>query len=201
MNIFNMFKKAKNIEPLPEFDRIKLDDIPSSSIILFYGGNKLTEMVGNNLYGHKYTPPAFHAAFYCENGLFLNVGKFRTIEELSSELRSSRRVDIIILKNLNSTQRLVGVRFAFLDSSKPKVGIELPDYSWTDYLRFGFKFLKPSKKDFCSENVVEIFQKIGVKVSDHLPVDTAPWNLLEYAISHPSECDIKTLFIGADFKH
>ena len=200
MSMWKMFKKAKGTEALPSFPMIKMEDIPSASIILFYGGNKLTEMVGNNMYGHKYLPPAFHAAFYCENGIFLNVGKFKTVEELQKELRTSRRIDIVIVKNLTSTQREVACKFAVLDASRPRVGLSLPDYSWMDYVRFGLKFMKPSKKDFCSENVVELFQKVGAKVSEKLPVDTAPWHLLEYAISNPSQFDIKTLHIGADYK-
>lgn len=199
MNILKIFKIKKDTQPLPVYEKIEIEQIPAASILLFYGGNKLTEMVGNNLYNHPYRPPAFHAAFYCENGLFLNVGKFRIIEEVTTELRSTRRVDVLILKGLSSVQREVAIKFAFLDSSKPKVGIELPDYSWTDYLRFGFKFLKPSKKDFCSENVVELFEKVGVKVSDKKAVDTAPWDLFGYAIANSDKFDIKTLHVGDQF--
>ena len=75
-----------------------------------------------------------------------------------------------------------------------------PDYSWTDYLRFGARFLKPSSKDFCSENVVELMNAAGVEVTKHKPVDTAPWHLLEHALANPADFRIYTVHTGAEFK-
>jgi len=187
-------------QPLPKFEPIKLDEIPAASTLLFYGGNRLTEFVGNTLYKHPYTPPAFHAAFYIADGLFLNVGKFKTVEVLEKEFRSSRRIDVIRYHYINDEAKKRLCRAAVLDTSKMRVGISLPDYSFTDYLRFGLKFLKPSKKDFCSENVVELFKTEQVEVSGKKAVDTAPWTLLEFALAHPSVCEIRTLFVGPDFK-
>jgi hypothetical protein len=200
MSIFKLFKKPKDVQPLPDYPPIALEHIPPASTLLFYGGMKLTEMAGNRLYGHKYRPPAFHAAFYIEGGLFLNVGGFKVVQELGKELRSTRRIDVVIYKNIRPEYRKSMLRLAYLDASKPKIGISLPDYSWTDYLRFGLKFLKPSKKDFCSENVVEMFANGQVTVSDKKPVDTAPWDLFEYALDHPDQCEIRTLHIGPEFK-
>lgn len=201
MNPFTVFKKRKDLKPLPAYPSIAFTDIPKASTLLFYGGVKLTELVGNNVYGHPYNPPAFHAAFHCEEGLFLNVGAYRTIQLLNYFCRSTRRIDVIIYKDLSKEQQEQARREAYLNVSKPKGLIALPDYGWKDFLRFGLPFLKPSKKQFCSENVVLLFGKVGYKVSDLKPEDTAPWDLYEYALKHPELCEIRTAWIGADFKY
>lgn|SRR3990167_4881790 len=185
--------------PLPLFQPITIDQIQPASALLFYGGPRLTEWAGNILYKHPYRPPAFHAAFYIWNGLFLNVGKFRTVQELSNEFRSTRRIDVLTYVVQEEVRRSL-CRSAFLDSSRPKVGLSFPDYSWTDFLRFGLRSLKPSKKQFCSENVVNIFKQGAVTVSDREPVDTAPWDILEYALANPLDVQCYTAWIGNDFK-
>lgn len=196
MSFLDLFKRPV-VQPLPVFEQIELKDIPKASAILFYGGNKLTELAGNRLYKHLYTPPAFHAAFYIGQGLILNVGKFKELVELEKEFRSTRRVDVIVY-DIPVEVREKLERIALLDTSKNKMGLQLTDYAINDYLRFGLKFLKPSKKDFCSENVCEVFATQGIKVSDEKPVDTAPWTLLEYALKN--SCKIYTLHIGSEFK-
>jgi hypothetical protein len=200
--IKKLFTKPVTV-PLPEWDGIKQADIPPASIILFYGGNKLTQLIGNRLYGHPYNPPAFHAAFYIgdpEAGLFLNVGAFRTLQYLKDEFKSTRRIDIVTVKNLTSAQRKRLCAKALLDTSKPHAGIEFPDYAITDYLRFGFRFLKPSKKEFCSENVCDLFASEGVSISANKAVDTAPWDLEEFAETHREDFQMFTAWRGVDFK-
>lgn len=198
MNLLKLLKKPV-LQPLPTFIPITLENIPTASILVFYGGTKLTELAGNRLYGHPYNPAAFHAAFYIENGLFLNVGAFKTIQALKNEFRSTRRIDVIVDKYLLPQERKQLCYTAALDATEPKVGLNLPNYSATDFLRFAFRFLKPSKKQFCSENVVELFETVGRKVSDLKAVDTAPWDLLEYAMGKP-DFQIYTLHEGIDFK-
>lgn len=189
------------MEKLPKYEDIGILQIPKGSVILFYGGNKLTELVGNKIYKHRYVPPAFHAALYAGNGVILNVGKFKTFQPLTKELISTRRVDVIIYNKLDVYKREDLVRDAMLDADKPRTGIQVSSYAITDYLRFGLRFLKPSKKDFCSENVVELLEGVGIKSSDSKAVNTAPWDLLEYALDHKDECDVKTLWVGTEFKN
>lgn len=198
MNYMNLFKKPKLL-PLPTFPSIEIKDIPASSILLWYGGVKITELVGNRLYGHPYYPAAFHAAFYMDNGLYLNVGAFKTIEKLELDFRSTRRIDVIIDTFLTPEERKLLCVTAEEDLSKPKIGIDLPDYSWREFLRFGFPFLKPSSKEYCSENVCNIFATAGRKISDEECNATAPWHLLEHALKSPG-MEIKTVWIGKDFK-
>lgn len=186
-------------KPLPNYSRIALSAIKPASTLLFYGGNKLTQFFGNKVYKHPYSPPAFHAALYLENGIFLNVGGFKSVQELEPQLASTQRVDVIEYE-ASGDQRKHIVRCGYLDSSRPKGLVALPDYGWTDYLRFGLKFLRPSRKDFCSENVVELLEKGQIKASHKKAVDTAPWTLLEFAESAPDKAHVFTLHVGKDFK-
>jgi hypothetical protein len=192
-------------KPLPVFDRIALSAVKPASVLLFYGGNKITEFVGNVVYRHPYKPPAFHAALYLGtipylgDRLMLNVGGYKTLKDLDGELLSTRRVDVIEL-NMPDAAREAAKGIAAKDTSKLDKPIELPDYGWTDYLRFGFKFLKPSRKDFCSENCVEILEQVGVKSSHKKAVDTAPWTLLEFALANPDRAHVFTLHVGDKFR-
>lgn len=198
MSLFKLFKKPKNQIPLPARQILRIEDIPPASVILFYNGNKITELFGSRVYGHKYDPPPFHAALYIDNGLFLNVGKFKEIRSVDTEFKTTRRIDVITYSIVPLERKKICTE-AFKDSSRPHVGITLPDYAMTDYLRFGFKWFKPSKKDFCSENVVELMNIGNVKVSDLESFNTAPWDLVEYAESNPDICWINTLFVGDDY--
>lgn len=193
-------------KPLPDFPKISIDAIKPASCLLFYGGNKLTEFFGNTIYRHPYKPPAFHAAVYVGKveylgtNLLLNVGAHRLLEELRPMLQTTRRVDVLEYDMPDSTREKIKTR-ACHDTSKLNKLVDLPDYGWSDYLRFGFRFLKPSSKDFCSENVVELLENYGgVKASEKKAVDTAPWHLLEFALKSPSTVHPFTLYTGKDFK-
>lgn len=188
-------------KPLPIYEKITVENIPECSTLLFYGGTKITEWFGNNIYKHSYKPPAYHAAFYIEDGLFLNVGKFKSVQEIAGEFKSRRRIDVISYKYILKNQIEPLKKTAYLDSSKPKIGLSLPDYDWTAFLRFGFKWFRQSKnKDFCSENVVQIFNSQNIKVSKYVDYDTAPWDLFDYALENNESCKIKTLWTGKEFK-
>lgn len=188
-------------KPLPKFEAIALENVPECSTLLFYGGTKVTEWFGNNIYKHQYKPPAYHAAFYIEQGLFLNVGKFKCVQEITAEFLSNRRIDVISYKYIRKDQVEPLKKLAYLDTSKPKVGLSLPDYDWRAFLRFGFKWIRQSKKnDFCSESVVQIFGSQKVKVSKFVDYDTAPWDLLDFALENPDQCKIRNLWTGGQFK-
>lgn len=195
----DLFRKPVQ-SPLPKYPHIDIKDVPAASALVFYGspGNPATEMVGSRLYHHKYTPPAFHAALYIEDGDFLNVGRFREIKSVEGQYKTTRRVDVIVY-NLPSPIRRIVVTAGKNDITTSKKN-KLTDYSIRDFLRFCIPFLKPSKKDFCSENVVENFLAGGFNPSELKPVDTAPWDLVEWAESHPELATIYTLHEGDEFK-
>ncbi len=188
-------------QPLPKYEVLEVGKIPAASTLLFYGGNKLTEYFGNKRDKHPYKPPAFHAAIYIRDGLFLNVGKFKTIQKVLDEFKSTRRIDVISYNDIPLKSKDSICERAYLDASKPKIGISLPDYDWMGYLRFALKFIKPSKhRDFCSDNVVDLFATEDIQVSAKSDESTAPWHLYEYALARPDRCSIRTLWTGPDFK-
>ena len=196
----DLFKKPKGVKPLPNYPKIGIANVPPASALIFYGspGNKATELVGSRLYKFKYNPVPFHAALYLDKGEFLNVGKFKTVESLKDNMKNTRRIDVI--EYAMSDEQLAEILYrGRRDTSKPKHPLDLTDYAVTDFLRFGLRFLKPSKKDFCSENVVENMAHGGIKVSDLKAVDTAPWDLLEFAEANPHLCRIYTLYEGDEF--
>lgn len=197
-NLFRLLKPYP-AESLPGFPAIAYGDVPPASTLLFYSGNKLTEMFGNRVYRHRYTPPAFHAALTVGNGEMLNVGKFKTIEPIEKELISTRRVDAIIY-NMTFFQRDMITHNARLDIDKPKIGLMLPTYGVLDYLRFAVKWFRPTHYDICSENVVELLMSGGIISSVREPFNTAPWDLLSWAVDHPDKATVKTVWIGKDFK-
>lgn len=197
-NLFRLFKPYPS-SPVPVFQRISAANVKPASVLLFYGGNVWTELFGNRVYRHQYRPPAFHAAITVGSGEFLNVGKFKTINPLDKVYQSTRRVDVVEYQMLD-TQRQFIESFARGDTDDPGPGrIKFPTYAFTDYIRFGLKWFKQSRKDFCSENVVELMNAGGLTISDREPYNTAPWHILEYALSHPNECSVKTLWVGKDF--
>jgi hypothetical protein len=207
MNLLKLLKKPKNQVPLPAYPTIEIDDIKPASALVFYGspGNKATELVGSRLYGVRYLPVPFHAALYLSKGEFLNVGKTRQVLALKKEFKNTRRIDVIEY-NIPARARKAIETAGRDDTSKVNSVLEkvikkpVIDYAITDFLRFGFKSIPPSKKDFCSENVVENMAVSGIEVSDNKAVDTAPWDLAEWAEEHPEVATIYTLWEGDVFK-
>ena len=193
--------KPRPTRPLPDFPRIDWRNVMPASALLFYGGGPaITQMAATRMYRHPYHPAAFHAALYLGNGDFLNVGKFKTVERLSQEFRSTRRIDVISYEMPGDVADAIA-RDGYRDADKPKVGMSLPTYGVTDFLRFGLKWWKPSTKDICSENVTEILRAHGVECAEPSePFNVAPWHLLEWAEKNPSMCQIKTIHVGGDFR-
>ena len=188
-------------KPLPKFEAIALENVPECSTLLFYGGTKVTEWFGNNIYKHQYKPPAYHAAFYIERGRCLNVGKFKSVTKITDDFLSNRRIDVISYKYIRKDQVDLLKDAAYDDADKAKLARLAPTYDWKGFLRFGLKFIRQSKgNDFCSENVVQIFNTQKIKVSKFVDYDTAPWDLLDFALENPDQCKIRNLWTGGKFK-
>ena len=196
-NLLKLLKPYKAAR-LHGFPAIALEEVPAASVILFYGGNKVTELVGNRVYEFPFKPPPFHSALTVGDGEMLNVGKFKTIKPIKEELISTRRVDVIVY-TMSDTQRDIIAHNARKDVDSPRVGIQLPTYGVLDYLRFGFKWFRPTKYDVCSENCVENLATGGVTASDKEAFNTAPWDLLSYALDNIQQATPKTLWIGENY--
>ena len=194
-NLFRLFKPFKG-EPLPEYPRIKMEDIPKASGLAWYGVNRVTELFGSRVYKAKFDPPASHFSTYLENGRHLNVGKFRQVQNVDLDLTERRRVDVIVY-NMTDKQRREIIHTCWGDQSNLDKLLVMSDYAWADFLRFGVKWFKPTDKDFCSENHVENFAKHGVQTSFKEPYNSAPWDLVDFALMAGAK--FYTLHVGRDF--
>ena len=184
---------------LPPFTPIILDALLPADVLLFYGipGTEVTERLGVNLYGYP-NHPAFHAALMETAGLFHNVGLFTTNKLLSDEFRSGRRIDVIRYP-MTDAQRQTILQATILDTTVPKVGLNLTSYGVADFLHFGFQFIGKGKTPVCSADVVQLLAKGGITCSPHAALDTAPWDLQEYAAANHSTVKQFTLWSGPEY--
>lgn len=212
-------------QPLPQFKPVSnLADIPPASILLYYGGVELTEVVGSYLYKHPFSPAAFHAAGYLGNGKVLNIGKKAEILDIREQFRSTRRIDVIVLKDLTDEERAIIVK-KFQRDAKNNF------YDAAGFIRYGgrlkaLSFLKKikssNKNDYCSDNVVdnfsepplrrpgdtdEVYQSLllprKIEVSYNDSENSAPWHLLEHAMDKGFQNgtrEVLTAWKGTDFR-
>jgi hypothetical protein len=192
-------KKPEHAPLLSPYPLIKLEDVPPASAAIFYGtpGNAITERIEVNLYKCPFHPP-FHSALTMRDLMFHNVGRFRTNELLQEEFRSSRRIDIIIYKKINTEAiRAKIMQATILDTSEPHFGLDITDYGVLNFIHFGFYFVYKGKELVCSGNVVKLLLDGNVRSSEDNASETTPHELVLYAMNHPDECEIRTLWIGA----
>ncbi len=200
------------------------NDLADASILLFFGGTKITEFFGNRVYGHPYMPASYHANIYMKGLQCLNIGKTATIEDIRTFFRSTRMIVSIELLDLTQAERDIICRKAERDA-----GHNI--YDAGGFLRHGSKW-KPlawmksihasDKNDYCSDNCVDNFSENPLrKASDtdeiynelvlprkievsYLPSeDTAPWHLLEHGLDKGLQGGTRQISIihkGADFK-
>lgn len=184
---------------LPAFPEIGMDGVFPGDILLFYGfpGTEPTQRLGVNKYGCAFHPP-FHAALMMVDGIFHNVGQFTTDKMLSDEFKSSRRIDVIRYQ-MTPSQRTAVYQATELDTTIPRVGLNITSYGVMDFLHFGFSFIGKGKTPVCSADVVNLLAKGGVNCSPHPALETAPWDLQEYASTNPLTCQQFTLWSGPDY--
>lgn len=196
----------RNVNPNPQYPKISLSDVSPASGLIFYGGPKITEKFGNEVYGYPYKPAPFHAGVYLGNNIFCNVGLFTTLENLNDEFRSSRRIDVIYYTNMTFEQREKVCSYEQKRAGSASSRFRF--YDWKGFLYAGTRLIpginrliKPSKKyDFCSDNYVDAFSHANVPTSLKEDEETYPWDLLFYAWQKPQETKIYTLWVGKDFK-
>ena len=188
---------------LPAFGHLDPLATPPGAALLFYGtpGNTLTERLGTNKYRFPYNPPPFHAALMMRDGMFHNVGQFKTQRLLSSALSSTRRIDAVVPKLFATRPDLVSMLMqnADLDLSVPHFGLETTDYGVADFLHFGFSFIRHGKDLVCSGDLDKLWGTVGVQAAQEDEYHAAPWDILTNAMSKPEQFDIWTIHIGKDF--
>lgn len=191
--------KPEHAPPLPMFEQIVPDNVPAASVLLFYGypGVPATQRLGVHIYGCTYHPP-FHAAVMLRDGIFHNVGKFRTDKLLETEFKSTRRIDALIYPMLEVQRRDI-VRAAELDTSVPKTLIEITDYGIGQFLNFGFSFVGKGKQPVCSANVVQVMGTGGIRCSDNTASETAPWDIFNHAMKNQLTVEKRTVWVGEKY--
>lgn len=194
MNWWMIAKDPKDtLPPMPVYPRIELQDIPPASVALFYNGQTLTEKEAR-VKGFPFKLPPYHATMVLEDGQHLTQGARGKIEALANEMRSTRRIDIIVYNFLTKPDRA-----QLCDDARKMKG---KIYDIGGFLHFGFKFIMPWKfAFFCSELCAYIFKQRRFTISFREPSETAPFHLWEYAhIYEPSmTCEFRTLHIGQDY--
>jgi hypothetical protein len=175
----------------PVWPLMKVEDIPPASTLLYYNGNTWTEKEAR-VKGFPYKDPPFHASFYLGYGKHLNQSAIAQPASLTEEFRSTRRVDVITYPDLSDTDRQKLVEEAF-----SRVGTI---YDIPGFIRFGLPFMKEWHfANFCSEQVAEIFDTEGFRVSIKAPKDTEPFRLWQFASLYPKNVLIRTLHVGAEY--
>lgn len=192
------------LKPLPNFEFIKVENIPICSSLIYYGNMPLTSFYGNKRFKHPYKPAAYHAARYLENGLALQVGKFRTLQKLSEDFTEKRRIDVISYNFIPENVKKQMITKAYLDADEPKWGYNRLRYGIFDFLRFEplLRWLPKSKQPICSEDTYNWFRDYGYVVGNrpNPKLEVAPWDLFAWAMENRDKVLIQTVWVGETFK-
>lgn len=175
----------------PTWPVVKIEDVPPASVLLYYNGNGLTEKEAR-VKGFPFKDPPFHASFYLGLGKHLNQGMTALVGNVTDEYRSTRRVDVISYPDLNNDDRKILVEDAWGRLGRA--------YDVPGFLSFGLPFLREwAFANFCSEQVAEIFDSNGYRVSLKEPSKTAPFHLWNFAQTYPKNAILNTLWVGEDY--
>lgn len=210
-------------KPIPTFDFVRPEDVLKASIYVFYGGTKLTEIVGNHIYKHPYWPASYHTAGGMGGPKILNVAKETSIKDVRALFLPNNRVDVIELLDLTDQERDIIYRKFERDA-----GHNI--YDAIGYIRKGsrlkalrfLKYLHASEKDdYCSDNVIDNFSELPyrrkddtddiikslilpreIKVCYESSEDSTPWGIVEHGMDKNFQNGtrrFRTTHIGADF--
>lgn len=186
-------KKGREIIP-DSFERISIEELLPGDILLFYGGNKLTEWHGRNRrkkFGRTTLPP-YHATVvygkYREQVIILDPEITTSLSLLMEYLTKTKiRMDVVRFE-ATAAQRCA------IQSKIEQVVSEEGFYDWRGYFSFisqlplldWVKIIKPSKKTFyCSDAATFVVQEsTNIKVSPRGHNYTAPVDLQRYGMYH-----------------
>ena len=194
MKTLKKTKKGRIIIP-KEFERIQGFDLEIGDIVLFIGGNKLTEWHGRNRKKKlgRSTKPPYHAAVVAGilDGMpiILDPELNTTLSPMLEYTRKKElRIDIVRFEATNNDRNKIQQLIWEVAS---KEGF----YDWKGfgafasqmpYVGWAFKWIKPSKKDFfCSDASSYVVQKpTNIRVSPRGHDFTAPVDLQIYGMKH-----------------
>ena len=188
-------KKGRVVIP-DSFERIKREDLTTGDILLFIGGNKLTEWHGRNRkkkYGRSDTPP-YHAAIVYKrvlndpDVLILDQevrGTLSFLQEYTS--KKELRIDVVrppapvgMLDNIQGLIKALATKEKYYDwKGFFSFAHQMPYVGWM------FGWMKPSSSTFyCSDVVAYVWETNGIRVSPRGHNFTAPLDLQLYGMEH-----------------
>jgi hypothetical protein len=196
--------KTKGIKHVPtDIPRIAVNDLRTGDIILFYYGNKLTELHGRYRKASlgKYDLVPFHAAMFFEHSArqaYLVDPEMRTTASLITEYTKKSSCRIEIIRYPITADEMEGL-YQFAQAAIEEeltydfrgYGSFLSDFNgmgWFDKLSKRVAWLRPSKKNFfCSDFDASAYESCvrSLKVSNRQANKTAPIDLLAYALKSP----------------
>ncbi len=206
-------KKGRTVIP-EQFEPILSNELKTGDIVLFIGGNKLTEWHGRNRKKKlgRSTRPPYHAAVvlgHCQGmPIILDPEITTSLSPISEYTRKKElRIDIVRFKATKQQRRSIAQVILKIAS---KEGF----YDWKGFGSFAsqmpyvgwmFKWVKPSKKDFfCSDGSVYAVQKAtDIQVSPRGHNITAPVDIQLYGMQHHKIFTFKkpgTITVWSDWK-
>lgn len=191
------------------FPSITTAELKVGDAIIYYYGNWVTEKHGESWRSAKYgyaTPCPYHANDFYDHtvthkiAMLLDTELETTYSSLDHEYMTqlSKRIDVI--RPINITPEQQEKIMAYIEevaAKEPLYGVrryagflkQMPFIvNWTS------KFLKPKDSELvCSNRVAQAREVAGIKCSYLDYKDSAPVDLLIYALDHPDEFEIFTL--------
>ena len=150
--------------PYPEYKKISMRNLKPMTIILEAGSNWFTKTFENKINKYPYKPPFTHALIHIKGGDCVNVGLTTTIKNINDVISKSHYYLAIELTDLNHFQIEEGQSVAYNKAGSAQSKFKF--YEVLGFLSFGLRKLgvkiKGSERyDFCSDQVVDIFSKMG----------------------------------------
>ncbi len=188
------YRKKGMVDVNIDLPKISVDDLKTGDILIFYGGNKLTEFHGryrDPKLGTMENPPYHAAEFYehSETDHIIIDPELQTSMSPIAEYTTHPHIRIEIIRYSLDQEQIDKLR-AFMHQAAKEQRI----YDWKGYGSFIQDFekvpewakkligkLKPSNKDyFCSDFCASSYEGVR-QVSDREPNKTSPLDLVLYA--------------------
>ena len=205
----DFWSKKGRIDVSKPFPRLRINDLKYGDYLVYYYGMWLTEKHGESWRSAKYgyvKPCPYHANDYYDKTLLRNKTVLLDTEvratwsclETEYMTKKNTRIDVIRPKNITKEQQNIIMDYI------EEVGGQEPWYGLRRYAGFlkqmpfyaswASKLLDPKDKELvCSNRVAQARVRAQIKVSKLSYKDTAPADLLIYAVQHPEEFEIYTL--------
>ena len=205
----DFWKKEGRYDVSKIYPQIRPAELEVGDCLLYYYGMKLTQKHGESWRSAKYgyvTPCPYHANDFYDHtkksniSILLDTEIRATYSSLEHEYmtKSKIRIDVIRPRNITVKQQSIIMNYIEEVAGKePYYGVR----RYAGFLRqmpfwvsWAGKMIKPRDSELvCSNRVAQARELAGIKCSNQSYTDTAPVDLLIYALQHPKEFKLFTL--------